>query len=117
MNGFEFNKLFAALLVAGILASSSGFIARHLVHVNLAEVHGVEESSGAGGGEPAKAALPEPVLELIAAADSAQGQKLFKACATCHNSDKGGPDGVGPHLWNIMTRGKAATSFAYSDAM
>ena len=62
------------------------------------------------------------VLALLAgstiaanAADAKAGEAVFKRCAVCHTSDKGGGDGLGPNLFGIVGR-KAATrpGFAYS---
>ena len=116
MDSFEFNKIFAAILVAGITVSSVGFISEKLVHPHEVAAHG-EAATAEAAGAAAAPQVPEPVLALIAAADAAHGQKLSKACATCHSFDKGGAPGVGPNLWNVLTRGRAATDFAYSAGM
>jgi cytochrome c len=50
-----------------------------------------------------------------AAGDAKAGADVFKRCAVCHTSDKGGGDGLGPNLFGVLGR-KAATrpGFAYS---
>lgn len=117
----EFNKIFAAVLVAGIAASFSGFVSHKLVHPhglteNAYPIEGVEvDASAAGAKAPPKA---EPVLALLANADIAKGQQTAKVCATCHSFVKGGPNGLGPHLWDVVNHDKAAHSdYAYSPAM
>lgn len=120
MSSFEFNKIFAAVLVAGIVAMLSGFIAGKLVHPHALEQDAVaidgEAPEAAGGG--GKADMPQPVLHLIASADVAQGEKLSKACAACHSFDNGGPDKVGPNLWGIVGAKKGHSgNFAYSEAL
>ncbi|MCB9990348.1 MAG: cytochrome c family protein [Rhodospirillales bacterium] len=119
MSGMELNKIFAALLVAGIVASFSGFIAKEITHPHELEENAVKiEGVGEDVGGPAKKAGPEPVLALIAAADPARGQQISKACAACHSFDKGGPNGTGPNLWGIVARDKAShAGFSYSEAM
>lgn len=120
MSGMELNKLMAAVLVAGIVASFSGFIAReaihpHKLHEDAVPIEGVE---GAAGGGVKKQTIPDPVLALIAGADLARGEKVAKACAACHSFDKGGPDGTGPNLWNTVNASKANKGgFAYSDSL
>jgi cytochrome c len=49
------------------------------------------------------------------AGDAKEGAEVFKRCAVCHTSDKGGGDGLGPNLFGVFGR-KAATrpGFAYS---
>jgi cytochrome c len=120
MSSFEFNKIFAAILVAGIIAMLAGFIAGKLVHPHALEQDAIAidgEAATASGG-PAQAELPEPVLHMVAAADVAQGEKLSKACAACHSFDNGGPNKIGPNLWNIVGNKKGhADGFAYSEAL
>jgi cytochrome c len=50
-----------------------------------------------------------------AAGDAKAGAEVFKRCAVCHTSDKGGGDGMGPNLFGVVGR-KAASrpGFSYS---
>ena len=52
------------------------------------------------------------------AGDAKAGAEVFKRCAVCHTSEKGGGDGLGPNLSGVFGR-KAATrpGFAYSAAL
>ena len=116
----EFNKIFAAILVAGIIASLTGFVSKKLVHPHELEENAVkiEVPEDAGAGVPVKEKLPEPVLALIADADVTRGQKLSKACAACHSFDKGGANGVGPNLYGMVNAAKQAKAgFAYSGVL
>jgi cytochrome c len=71
---------------------------------------GAEE---AGSGEVAEA-VDFPAL--VAAADTAAGEKVFAKCKTCHKLD--GTDGTGPHLNGIVGKAKAASAgFGYSSAL
>lgn len=122
MNMMEFNKIFAALLVAGIIASLSGFIAKEIMHDEHLDEHAYKiegvEDVGAGHGGAAKPKLPEPVLAMIGGADIARGEKLSRACAACHSFTKGGANGTGPNLWNVVNASKAGNAgFSYSDGM
>ena len=48
----------------------------------------------------------------------ANGEKLFKKCASCHTYNKGGENKVGPAMWGIVNRTKASSEgFAYSGAL
>lgn len=50
--------------------------------------------------------------------DAAKGAKVFKKCQACHTVEEGGPNRVGPNLYNIMDRGIAAKAdYNYSAAM
>ncbi len=120
MGGMEFNKIFAAVLIAGIVASLAGFVSKKLVSPERLEENAfkVEVVEGAGAGGAAKVAMAEPVLALIAAADVARGEKISKACAACHSFTKGGPNGVGPNLYNVVGGPKNhAAGFAYSGTL
>lgn len=120
MNSFEFNKIFAAVLVAGIVAMLGGFVADLAVHPHMLDedavmIEGMEGSAGGGASGPTG---PEPIMALIAAADVTKGEKLAKACLACHSFEQGGPDKVGPNLYAVVggpTAHKAG--FAYSAAM
>lgn len=66
---------------------------------------------------PAEGAEAGPdFATLLASADPAAGEAVFKKCASCHKLD--GSDGVGPHLNGVVGRMHAAVAgFAYSEAM
>ncbi len=117
MNNLENNKIFAAILVAGIVAMLCGFVARTLVAPEHMEQDAVSVEAAAGpvSGGGAAVAAPEPILALLATADTAKGEKVHKVCTACHSFDKGGADGVGPNLWNIVGNKKHhIAGFAYS---
>ena len=61
------------------------------------------------------ALLAGSTIAANAAGNAKAGEAVFKRCAVCHTSDKGGGDGLGPNLFGIVGR-KAATrpGFAYS---
>jgi formylglycine-generating enzyme required for sulfatase activity len=75
----------------------------------------VTEPARTGG----KATTPEePFEKLLAGASVERGQAATKACAVCHNFQKGGPNTVGPNLYAIVGRARAsALAFNYTDAM
>ncbi len=117
----ELNKIFAAVLVAGIVAMLAGFVAEVLTESHEPETDAVaiEGMAEAGeGGVAAGPAMPEPIMAMIASADVATGEKLAKACAACHTFDADGANKVGPNLHGVVGNKKAAhTGFAYSEAM
>jgi cytochrome c len=116
----EFNKIFAAILVAGIIASLTGFISHKLVHPHeLKEnAYHIEGAADESGGAVAVIAKAEPVLALLASADIAKGEQSAKVCATCHSFTKGGANAIGPNLWGVVNHDKAThAGFAYSDAL
>lgn len=120
MGGMEFNKIFAALLVAGIVASFGAFVGKALVHPHKLheDAYAIEGLAEDAGGGAAAVAMAEPILAMIATADVARGEKVAKACAACHTFDKGGAAGVGPNLYNVVGGPKDhMPGFAYSGAL
>lgn len=116
----ENNKIFAAILVAGIVAMLSGFIAKKVVSSDELEedAYPIEVTDIVADAGSAAPVGPEPIADLMALADATKGEKLSKACAACHSFDKGGPNKIGPNLWNIYDNKMAhLDDFAYSDAM
>ena len=61
----------------------------------------------------ALALLASSSIAAQAAGDAKAGANVFKRCAVCHTSDKGGGDGLGPNLYGIIGR-KAATRSGYA---
>jgi len=57
-------------------------------------------------------------LAANADVNAKEGAEVFKRCAVCHTSQKGGGDGLGPNLSGVVGR-KAGTrpGFAYSPAV
>lgn len=126
MNGFELNKIAAAVLVAGIVTLGTGIFTKKLFHGAHGEEHSSAERAykvmegapaAVADAAPAKPVI-EPVSPLLANANVQKGQDLTKKCAACHSFDKGGPNKVGPNLWNIVGNKHAhIEGFAYSNAM
>lgn len=129
MNTMEWNKIAAAILLAGVIAMSFGFLARLVVPNHSATAshggdhHGpnlfadlVPTEAPPPGAEPAG---PEPILALMASADASAGESnAQRRCASCHSFEQGGPNKVGPNLYNTVGTTKAhADDYAYSDAL
>src|SRR3546814_1068916 len=113
----ELSKIFAAVLVAGIIAMVTGFVAEQLVHpVQLEQdAYVVETGEEPAQGEqaPAEEALPD-IGTLLARADPAAGESLTRACQACHTFEPGGANRVGPNLWGIVDRPVAShEGFSY----
>ncbi len=67
----------------------------------------------------AETAPSAPATQVATAAgDAAKGEAAFRACKACHSSEKGGPNKVGPHLWDVVNRLIASVSdYNYDDAL
>lgn len=65
---------------------------------------------------PAEAAEEVPFEVVFASADAAAGERVFRACASCHKMD--GTDGTGPHLNGVVGRAAdAVAGFGYSGSL
>jgi cytochrome c len=103
------------VLMSVSIASEGIFHSGHPEKEGFAIV--AEETGGeaAGGGEAANVV---PIATLLATADAGAGETVFKKCASCHTSEKGGPNKVGPGLWDIVNRPIAShEGFSYSAGM
>jgi cytochrome c len=122
MDAFEVNKTAGAVLSA-LLVMFAGHALLEIAHpLKKPEKPGwalpVTEAPAAA---PAAATAPFDVKQVLAAlpkASADNGHDIFKRCLQCHTADKGGPNRVGPNLWGIVGRARAARpGFAYSEAM
>jgi len=63
----------------------------------------------------ALAVLAGSTVAAAAVGDPKAGAEVFKRCAVCHTSDKGGGDGLGPNLSGVFGRKVASRpGFSYS---
>ena len=117
----ENNKIFAAILVAGLVGYTAWFASDLLVkpHLLAKAVLDIDVSAlEAPAGAAAAPAVAEPILAMLATADVAQGERIAKACAACHNFVQGGSNGVGPNMWGIVNNKKGhKADFAYSEGL
>lgn len=74
------------------------------------------EAAKADGGAGAE---PEMDLgEMMANSNAAAGERTAALCGSCHSFEKGGANGTGPNLWDVVGRDVASVSgFGYSNAL
>ncbi len=124
MSSFEWNKIIASVLVAGIVAMVAGILSREIVHPRHLE-HPVYMPPGAeSGAAPAAAeastapAGPEPIGPAMAKADPKHGQEVAKVCLQCHTFGKGEPNKIGPNLFGVMEENIASVpNYQFSQAL
>ena len=121
MNSFELNKILGAILGTCLILLALNIGAGAIFAPEKPGKPGyniaVKEQ---GEGEKAGAAKEpdQPIETLLAKASVEKGQATAKQCQACHTFEKGGPNRVGPNLWNIVNRTRASEAgFNYSAAM
>lgn len=113
------NTIGGWVLAAGIVALGTSIVSGEYFHAERPEqmgyeVQGVEQDTGGGA-----AVAEKPFAFYMSQADPAKGADVFKKCAACHNADKGGPNALGPNLYNVVGDAVATGrgGFAFTDAL
>jgi len=108
------------LLITAWLVYGGHKVGDMLVHADEGNVEALMIETGEETHTADAGAAEEEVdiMTLIASADPASGEKVFKKCASCHSAEAGGGNKVGPNLHGVVGRAIAgAADFAYSDAL
>jgi cytochrome c len=118
----EVNKMLAAILTAGIIASGTGVVSRIIFrpHVPEENAYPIAVTGQEGTAQQAEAGAKETVslAALLATGSAEHGQTVAKACQACHNLGEGEPNKIGPHLYGVIGRDIASVAdFSYSDAL
>ncbi len=118
-SSLETNKLLAAILTAGIVASGSGVLSRIIYSPQQLEepvyVVALPEPTDA---PPAEEPGVEPIAVRLAVASVEEGQAAARPCVACHSFERDGPHQVGPHLWDTVGRDIGGEpGFNYSNAL
>jgi len=121
MNSSYFNSAAGAFLGILFVLMTLSIVSEGIYHAPEPAQEGFLIEVAEGGGEaaaPDEAAAPELIAPLLASADPAKGEAVFKKCAACHTNDASSGNKVGPGLWNVVNRPVAAhEGFKYSGAM
>ena len=122
MSSFEWNKIIASVLTAMIVAWAFAILAGQLVEPRRLEKpvfmpEGAAQVAAASAEQPGSTKL-EPIEPLLAKADPKRGEQLTKVCQTCHTFDKGGPNKIGPNLWDVTEENIASVpNYQFSAAL
>ena len=120
MNGFEINKIVAAIIFAVLVIFGIGKITDLIFYVKKPSeaAYKVEapaiktasaESSGSGSID---------IKALLALGTIEHGEKVFKKCSACHVIAKGGKNKIGPVLYGVLGKKSASVSdYKYSKAL
>ena len=121
MDSFEANKIFGAVLGSVFVLFGGSLLAEAIFHSEAPEKPGfaitAAEPAASGAAAPAANEVT-PVGKIMQTANAEAGAAIFKRCQACHSGEKGGPNKVGPDLWDIVNRPIAShEGFSYSAAM
>ncbi len=123
MDSWEWNKIAGGVLGTLIFVLVILFATESLFEVEKPakeayHVEGVVETASTGGtAAPAEEPIPD-FGTVLAAADAGAGKTISVKCEQCHDLTKGGPNKIGPNLWNLIGRPRAThPDFSYSSAM
>ena len=121
MDSFELNKIAGALLGTLLFVMGLGMLGDILFAPHKPVVAGYALPAADDAPKTAAAAAPAapavPLPQLLAKADPKKGEAQVKACAACHSFEKGGGNKIGPNLYGVVDRLKAAVpGFGYSAA-
>src|SRR5215475_4053077 len=122
MDSFEWNKIIGAVLGTAIFI----FVVRQAAEIIYEPekpakpgyvVEGVVESAGGAATAPVAETMPDWGT-VLPAADVAAGKTISGRCEQCHDLSKGGPNKIGPNLYDVVDRDRAThPGFDYSGAM
>jgi len=119
MKNLENNKLFAAFLIALLVALISSLISEKVVSPTFLEENVYKVTIKEEGSTPTSTPpTEEPITLLLAKADASKGHEVATKCLQCHSFEKGGPNKLGPNLWNILSMKMGhLESYPYSTAL
>lgn len=79
--------------------------------------YAIEVASAETDAETADAEPEVPFEEVFVNASAAEGEKLWRQCASCHKLEDGA-NGTGPHLYGVVGRDKGSVDgYAYSEML
>jgi cytochrome c len=121
MNSFELNKILGAILGCCLITLALNITAGAIFspHKPAKPGYAIAAKEESGGEAAAKKEPSQPIETLLAHASAEKGQATAKQCGACHSFEKGGPNRVGPNLYNIVgnERGEGRNGFNFSQAM
>tara|TARA_X000001036_G_scaffold165107_1_gene156607 strand:- start:1424 stop:1951 length:528 start_codon:yes stop_codon:yes gene_type:complete len=118
MDGFELNKIIAAVLATVLVVFSINKFADILFRADKPQqsAYKVETVEPTLVSSSKQAAVG--INELLAMGNVEHGEKVFKRCSACHMVAAGGKNMIGPNLWSVLGRKTGAVSdYKYSKAL
>ncbi|MEI9885277.1 MAG: cytochrome c family protein [Rhizomicrobium sp.] len=122
MDSWEWNKIAGAVLGTLIFVLVIIFATESVFEVEKPakeayHVEGVVETASTGPAAPVEEPVPD-FGTVLPTADVTAGKAISAKCEQCHDLAKGGPNKIGPDLWDLIGRPRAThPGFSYSSAM
>ena len=120
MDGFELNKILAAILATVLVVFSINKFTDILFRADKPQqsaykVEKIEPTLALASGD-SQAAVG--INELLAMGSIEHGEKVFKRCSACHMIAAGGKNMIGPNLWSVIGKKTGvASGYKYSKAL
>ncbi|MDP1961683.1 MAG: cytochrome c family protein [Reyranella sp.] len=114
------NTVAGCVLASALVAMVVGKVSNAVVHPHKLDKPALAVVDEAPTQTAAAAPVEvTPIGPKLAGANVDAGKAIFmKQCFTCHTTDKGGANKVGPNLWDVVGRKVAShAGFSYSSAL
>jgi len=120
MNGFEINKIVAAIILGVLLVFGVGKFTDLLFYVEkpAKPAYEVEAPVAKVASSQSSGSESVDIAKLLSLGTVEHGEKVFKKCSACHVVAKGGKNKIGPALYGILgKKSGSATGYKYSKAL
>ncbi len=114
------SKVSGAVIVAAFLVVASNFFGNLLIPFDkgLTNTDSLQKNRNTQVTDKNIKEPTQPYLSLLTTPNAEKGKTVAKKCASCHSFNRGGKNKVGPNLYNILNRDRAAiVEFNYSKAI
>ena len=104
MDSIEINKVFGAVLFAGVAFMGAGLLSDALVSPKRLQKTAIKIDIPSATTAAPVAAPDPPIAALLVSADVGRGEAQTKTqgCVACHSFNEGGKAGVGPNLYGVV---------------
>ena len=120
MNGFEINKIIAAIIFTVLVVFGIDKITDLIFHVEKPSeaAYKIEAPAVKTASSKSSSSGSLNIKDFLALGSIEHGQKVFKKCSACHVVAKGGKNKIGPALYGILGKKSGSVSdYKYSKAL